>query len=116
MSRRSITKHPLSLAAAGLAVLLLGAGVTFWLVARGSSGEESGGGHAERTYLPDSAMAAFFGEPLAIMPRGAFGEDDASVRVAGVHPTGRPDDPAVQLRVRYPADSASRLASREDDA
>jgi hypothetical protein len=110
--RRTITVHPLALAAAGLAVLLLGAGAAFWLVAgSGPRPPGSGGGDAERTYRPNAAMAAFFGEPLEIMPRGAFGEGDASVRLAGAG-----DDPALQLRVRYPADSSSRLAAREDDA
>jgi hypothetical protein len=113
VSRRTLTSHSLSLAAAGLAVLLLGAGAAAWLLggADGPSQGGSGGRDAESTYVPDSRVAAFFGEPLAIMDHGSFGEDDAVVRVAGAH-----DDPAVQLRVRYPADSASRLAAKRDDA
>jgi hypothetical protein len=110
-SMHPVTLHPLTLAAAGLAVLLLGAGVAFWL-ARGTGGPAgSGGGDDESGYVPDPQLAAFFGEPLAIMDHGSFGEDDASVRSTGVG-----GDPAAQLRVRYPADSASRLAARDDDA
>jgi hypothetical protein len=90
-------------------VLLLGAGAAFLLM-RGA-GDGSGSGGDEGTYVPDPAMTAFFGEPLAIMDHGGFGQDDATIRTGGAG-----DAPAVQLRVRYPADSASRLAAQDDDA
>jgi hypothetical protein len=124
--RRTIAMHPVSLAVAGLAVLLLGAGTAVWLVGGASGpsrdagpsagpsagpGTGSGSGEAGGTSLGDSSMTAFFGEPLEIMDHGSFGQDDAEVRV-----TGSRDDPSVQLRVTYPADSASRLAAKDDDA